>query len=138
MLPLSERYRTSPYHAVHLFNWSGIVFHPKCHGVSRAHVSRTPMMTCSQHTCHMCFRNTGDAGGMLFRCVLPIRGRFWKLTLICAGVKHVHMPSARTAYRKMMSMLSEIPYQNCLSLLSLISSSWTDQRCSFSQLGSWI
>ena len=45
----------------------GIVFHPKCHGVSKAHVARTPMMMCSQHSCSMCLRNTGDAGGMLFR-----------------------------------------------------------------------
>lgn len=51
-----------------------IVFHPKCHGVSKAHVARTPMMICSQHSCVMCQRNTGDAGGMLFRCVLPYLG----------------------------------------------------------------
>jgi len=44
------------------------VFHPKCHGVSKAHVARTPMMICSQHSCVQCLRNTGDAGGMLFRC----------------------------------------------------------------------
>ena len=54
----------------------GPVFHPKCHGVSKAHVARTPMMLCSQHSCSMCFRNTGDAGGMLFRCVLPCVGTF--------------------------------------------------------------
>ena len=46
------------------------VFHAKCHGVSKAHVARTHMMLCSQHSCNMCFRSTGDAGGMLFRCVL--------------------------------------------------------------------
>ena len=62
-----------PHHAA----WSisltglGIVFHPKCHGVSKAHVARTPMMICSQHSCSICSRSTGDAGGMLFRCVLP-------------------------------------------------------------------
>lgn len=27
------------------------------------------MMMCSQHKCHLCFRTTGDAGGMLFRYV---------------------------------------------------------------------
>lgn len=46
-----------------------IVFHPKCHGVTKAHVARTAMMMCNQHSCSMCFRNTGDAGGMLFRYV---------------------------------------------------------------------
>jgi SWI/SNF-related matrix-associated actin-dependent regulator of chromatin subfamily A member 5 len=49
----------------------GIVFHPGCYGFSKAHVARTPMMMCSQHKCHLCFRTTGDAGGMLFRCVFP-------------------------------------------------------------------
>ena len=62
---------TTPHHVVSsipLTGW-GIVFHPKCHGVSKAHVARTPMMICSQHSCVMCLRNTGDAGGMLFRWV---------------------------------------------------------------------
>jgi hypothetical protein len=47
-----------------------VVFHPQCYGVSKAKVARTPMMICTQHSCSMCFRSTGDAGGMLFRCVL--------------------------------------------------------------------
>lgn len=45
----------------------GAVFHPGCYGFSKAHVARTPLMTCSQHKCHSCLRTTGDAGGMLFR-----------------------------------------------------------------------
>lgn len=47
----------------------GVVFHPGCYGFSKAHVAQTPLMTCSQHKCHLCFRTTGDAGGMLFRYV---------------------------------------------------------------------
>jgi len=63
---------TFRYHAVSSILLTGldVVFHPKCHGVSKAQVARTPMMICSQHSCNLCLRSTGDAGGMLFRCVL--------------------------------------------------------------------
>ena len=44
------------------------VFHAECHGVSKAEVARKSMMVCRQHSCIMCSRSTGDAGGMLFRC----------------------------------------------------------------------
>ena len=44
------------------------MFHAECHGVSKAEVARNPMMACRQHSCTLCFRSTGDAGGMLFRC----------------------------------------------------------------------
>ncbi|KDQ50600.1 hypothetical protein JAAARDRAFT_63080 [Jaapia argillacea MUCL 33604] len=44
------------------------VFHPQCHGVTKAHVERLPSLTCPQHSCSSCSRNTSDAGGMLFRC----------------------------------------------------------------------
>ena len=46
-----------------------IVFHSSCYGLSKAEVARAHMMMCSQHKCHLCFRTTGDAGGMLFRYV---------------------------------------------------------------------
>lgn len=51
----------------------GKVFHPECYGLSKAHVNRTPLLMCSQHKCHLCFRITGDAGGMLFRYVFHAR-----------------------------------------------------------------
>ncbi|KAF5367362.1 hypothetical protein D9615_010278 [Tricholomella constricta] len=43
------------------------VFHAKCGGLTKAEVHR-PMVTCTQHKCANCSRNTSDAGGMLFRC----------------------------------------------------------------------
>ena len=63
---------TLRYHAASSIFLTGlnVVFHPKCHGVSKAQVARTPMMFCSQHSCSVCSRSTGDAGGMLFRYVL--------------------------------------------------------------------
>ncbi|TFK65861.1 hypothetical protein BDN72DRAFT_800724 [Pluteus cervinus] len=44
------------------------VFHAKCRGISAAFVTKSPSLTCSQHACTTCFRNTQEAGGMLFRC----------------------------------------------------------------------
>jgi len=60
------------YHAASSISLTGldVVFHPKCRGVTKAQVARTPMMICSQHSCSACTRSTGDAGGMLFRYVL--------------------------------------------------------------------
>lgn len=90
------------------------VFHPECYGVSKAHVARTPMMLCSQHSCWLCARGTGDAGGMLFRYALRCRVLLG-VVLIRAGAKRVHKPFAKTAYLKRISMLSGIPYRNCSS-----------------------
>ncbi|KAF8634735.1 hypothetical protein AX15_000747 [Amanita polypyramis BW_CC] len=44
------------------------VFHPRCHGMSKAATARTLHISCSQHSCTDCRRSTSDAGGMLFRC----------------------------------------------------------------------
>ncbi|KAH8093223.1 P-loop containing nucleoside triphosphate hydrolase protein [Cristinia sonorae] len=44
------------------------VFHPMCVGMSKAVAARTPFLTCLQHDCISCGRNTTDSGGMLFRC----------------------------------------------------------------------
>ncbi|KAL4063586.1 P-loop containing nucleoside triphosphate hydrolase protein [Scleroderma yunnanense] len=44
------------------------VFHPKCHGITRAQLKRLPSIPCSQHSCAECGRNTAQSGGMLFRC----------------------------------------------------------------------
>ncbi|KAG9310832.1 P-loop containing nucleoside triphosphate hydrolase protein [Chiua virens] len=44
------------------------VFHPACHGITRAQLQRLPMIPCSQHNCAECKRNTAQSGGMLFRC----------------------------------------------------------------------
>lgn len=44
------------------------VFHPKCHGITKAQLRRLPMISCPQHSCSTCSRSTAEAGGMLFRC----------------------------------------------------------------------
>ncbi|KAF8838568.1 hypothetical protein BDN67DRAFT_73595 [Paxillus ammoniavirescens] len=44
------------------------VFHPKCHGITKAQLKRLPSIPCSQHNCVECNRNTAQSGGMLFRC----------------------------------------------------------------------
>ncbi|KIJ13016.1 hypothetical protein PAXINDRAFT_163783 [Paxillus involutus ATCC 200175] len=44
------------------------VFHPKCHGITKAQLKRLPSIPCSQHNCAECNRNTAQSGGMLFRC----------------------------------------------------------------------
>ena len=54
-----------------------------------------------------------------------------ELVLIRAVVKLAHKPSARTAYRRTISTLLGIPYQNCLSLPFLTCVSLADQRCHF-------
>ncbi|KAG6816477.1 hypothetical protein H0H87_005764 [Tephrocybe sp. NHM501043] len=43
------------------------VFHAKCRGLSKAEL-RSPLVSCSQHSCAVCNRSTTDSGGMLFRC----------------------------------------------------------------------
>lgn len=45
-----------------------VVFHPRCHGMTKAEVARSISIACSQHNCAVCNRSTADAGGMLFRC----------------------------------------------------------------------
>lgn len=104
----------------------GTVFHPGCFGISKACVARTPMMTCSQHKCHLCDRSTGDAGGMLFRYVSISTDVSEVVALIRAGVKHVPKRSAKTVCRKMISMLLGTPYLNCSLLPLLISNPWAD------------
>ena len=142
MSPLPKRYRTVPCCATSSISLTGlrVVFHHECYGISKAEVTRAPMMACRQHSCSLCFRNTGDAGGMLFRCVLSLVVAFCSLVLIRAGVEHVHKPSVKTAYRKTTLTLSETPYQNCSSLLNSNHESllfWTNQW-SFPQLAPWI
>ncbi|KAJ7069038.1 P-loop containing nucleoside triphosphate hydrolase protein [Mycena belliarum] len=45
------------------------VFHEECHPtMSAAQVRATNMISCSQHSCHMCNRRTSAAGGLLLRC----------------------------------------------------------------------
>ena len=107
----------------------GIVFHHGCYGLSKAHVARTPMMTCSQHKCHLCFRTTGDAGGMLFRYFFP-RLHASGVILIHTGVKRVPKRFAKTVYRKMRLMLLGTLCQNCSLLSLLVPSPWTDQDSS--------
>jgi len=44
-------------------------YHPKCVGMTSTQVKRATMWTCPQHHCMECFRNTADAGGLIYRCV---------------------------------------------------------------------
>ncbi|THH16507.1 hypothetical protein EW146_g4141 [Bondarzewia mesenterica] len=44
------------------------VFHAACTGYTDAEIRRASFMACGQHACAKCFRNTGQAGGMLFKC----------------------------------------------------------------------
>ena len=121
MLPLSKRYRTTPYHAVRLVNWSGYSVPSQVPWRQQSTCGSNPHDDVQSARVPYVFSKYRECWRHAFPVCFTILGRFWKLALICAGVEHVHEPSARTAYRKMMSMQSEIPYQNCSSLLSLIS-----------------
>ncbi|EIN05640.1 hypothetical protein PUNSTDRAFT_145612 [Punctularia strigosozonata HHB-11173 SS5] len=44
------------------------VFHKECRGLTAAQLKRNFAIICEQHSCVVCNRSTGDAGGMLFRC----------------------------------------------------------------------
>lgn len=45
-------------------------FHPECLGLTAAHMKalERKRWSCPHHTCRKCDRNTGRAGGLLFRC----------------------------------------------------------------------
>ena len=131
MLPLSKRYRTSPCHVVHLVNWSGYSVPSQVSWRQQSPCCSNPHDDVQAARVQRVSSKYGGCWWYALSVCFPMHGRFWKLALIRAGVKHVHKPSARTAYQKMISMLSEIPYLNCSSLVSLISSSWTYQCCSF-------
>ena len=71
---------------------------------------------------------------MLEGCCSGVFSHVWvllQLILIGTDAKRVHKRSARTAYRRMISMLLGIPYQNCSSLLSITSGPWIDRYYSF-------
>ena len=44
------------------------VFHAECAGYTKDEVSKMPLFYCPQHNCSVCWRNTTNCGGMLFRC----------------------------------------------------------------------
>lgn len=55
-------------------NWVPAV-HPACDGLSKKAVQGMISFVCPQHRCCECERSTSDAGGMLFRCVVPRQRR---------------------------------------------------------------
>lgn len=76
-----------------------LVFHGKCRGLSAAQLKRG-IVSCSQHSCTTCFRNSSESGGMLYRCVL-VRLFVRTMCLLClhdTAAEHVQTLFVRTAF----------------------------------------
>lgn len=57
------------------------VFHAECVGSTKRLMDRMALASCLQHKCAGCGRGMGDAGSMLFRCVVPLLCTLCTLTV---------------------------------------------------------
>uniref|UniRef100_A0A0W0G9B7 Helicase C-terminal domain-containing protein n=1 Tax=Moniliophthora roreri TaxID=221103 RepID=A0A0W0G9B7_MONRR len=49
-------------------NFCPRVFHASCRDIPKQEIKKAPFLSCDQHACWDCQRNSADAGGLLFRC----------------------------------------------------------------------